>query len=159
MPLLPLLPLLHSLVAAATRQLVLRGPAAGRYAIRWAPYYLAKYTLMRTVKHYGVPRLYRRAVEATRRTVSDGQREPFLHALKGAIRAPSAGYAKLIEFDKLLWQWILRMERDAADGHGRATSPEMRLLAASTKLLLLSRGSKAPVAISSGSDSKDATKR
>ena len=149
--------ILPHLIDAATRL----WPAAGRVgrtALWWAPYYLAKFVIIKTVKRYGTFRLYRRAAEASRKIAPGQQGEAFLVALKSAVRAPAAGYAKLMKFDKLLWQWICRMENaqdDAADG---ARSHEMKLVAASTKLLLLARGSTPPAAISAG-DTTAAGKR
>jgi len=128
------------------RRLIIHGPAAGRYALRWAPYYLAKFVAVKTVQRYGVFRIYRRAAEAAKR-FPPAQQRPFCDALKLAMRAPSRGYEALMRFDAMLWQWIMRTERDEA-----AADPEMRLLASSAKVLLLSRGSTAPAQLAAGDD-------
>jgi hypothetical protein len=75
--------------------------------LRWMSYYVAKFALAHGVKRYGATRLYRRVAESSGRlTSSPEQRLAFLGALKGAIRAPSRGYALLMQYDQLLWRWL-----------------------------------------------------
>ena len=122
----------------------------GRYAIKWAPYYFSKFVILRAAKKYGTFRLYRRAVEMSRRVAPNEQRARELSgAIKACIRAPLQAHAILMKYDAMLWRWIQKMEGTQKTKR----EPELRLIAASTKLLLLSQGSRPP----SSGDSSDSS--
>ena len=153
---------LLALVKGLSRKLVLHAPAARRAAVRWIPYYLAKFAIVRGVKQYGAVRLYRRAVELQRRgpaVAAPKQQQAFLGALKFAIRAPASAHGVLLEYDQMLWQWLQQMERSGAEraAAGRATShtqcavnwqaarkerTDEALVTSSARLLLIASGSR-----------------
>ena len=150
---------LLALVKGLSRKLVLHAPAARRAAVRWVPYYVAKFAIVRSVRQLGAFRLYRRAVEVQRRgpVAPTHQKEAFLNALKFAIRSPASAHALLLKYDQMLWQWLQQMERSGAKraAADRATSHaecavnwqasrkervDDALLTSSARLLLLASG-------------------
>jgi hypothetical protein len=157
--------LLHRMTRSLSHLLLRHGHSAGHILVRWLPYYVAKFALMRSVRYYGAARLYRRACEATGKS---RHAQDFREALKAVIRAPAKGYAALLHYDQQLWQWLQRM--DAAGMSGRARAPsstqqenratamqcaaqfnetrarrlDQALAASSIRLLLLSSGSQKP---------------
>ena len=99
----------------------------------------------------GTIRLYRRAVEMSRRVAPNEQRARELSgAIKACIRAPLQAHAILMKYDAMLWRWIQKMEGTQKTKR----EPELRLIAASTKLLLLSQGSRPPSSGDSSNSSK-----
>lgn len=54
--------LLHSVVKALAGRLARGAPQIGRHAVKWLPYYVAKFALARGIRRYGVFRLYTRSL-------------------------------------------------------------------------------------------------
>lgn len=155
---------LLALVKGLSRKLALHAPAARRAAVRWVPYYVAKFAIVRSVRQYGAFRLYRRAVEMQRLGlgfVTSKQQREALNALKFAIRTPASAHALLLKYDRLLWQWLQQMERsgaeraaaDRARNHAqcavnwqasRKERVDEALVTSSVRLLLLASGTVSP---------------
>ena len=151
--------ILHGLVQAFVRRL--SQEHVRQLAVRWLPYYVAKYAIIRSTRQYGAFRLYRRAVEGSASSAaSDAQRRAFLNAIKAAMRAPSRCHALATDFQQQLWQWLRHAEHSAGTSAKRDDVSHTQcavdwqqtrrdrllkgLLTASAKLLLLSSGSRPP---------------
>ena len=83
---------------------------AAVYLLRWWPYYLLKFTAVKAVQKFGAAPVYRHAIRATDRLITDRQeRRRAQMAVESLLRMPSVvqsrALTKLADIDGFLLRW------------------------------------------------------
>eukprot|EP00472_Partenskyella_glossopodia_P008254 CAMPEP_0197533508 /NCGR_PEP_ID=MMETSP1318-20131121/43726_1 /TAXON_ID=552666 /ORGANISM="Partenskyella glossopodia, Strain RCC365" /LENGTH=158 /DNA_ID=CAMNT_0043090433 /DNA_START=1 /DNA_END=477 /DNA_ORIENTATION=+ len=117
------------------------GRIAFKFGVKWAPYYIIKFAVVRRLKDIGASRSYRILVRKSKELVKDeAQRAIILASIRKGYRVPAAMWAVIQEIDAFLTDLIF--ERSSDDAEEASDAALLEDIRSSAKLVLISHGKK-----------------